>query len=268
MNELQVFNNEEFGKVRVVEVNGEGWLVGKDIIEALGYDLKTNRYGLYISKYVDEEDKLDCNSQSSFGINYKELGQRGGILINESGLYSLVLESQLPQAKKFRRWVTSEVLPSIRKHGAYMTEDTIEKALADPDFLIKLATQLKEEKEARRLAEEKLEQQKPLMDFVNTVTGSSDCIDMNEMAKLIQNEGIKLGRNKLFELLRENKILMSNNQPYQKYLDNGYFKVIETTKHTPYGDKVFCKTMVTGKGQVYIVQFVKSKMSNEESKEN
>ena len=114
----------------------------------------------------------------------------------------------------------------------------------------------------------KVEEQEPLVKFAEIISNSSDNIDMNEMAKLIQNEGIKLGRNKLFELLRENKILMSNNQPYQKYLDNGYFKVIETTKHTPYGDKVFCKTMVTGKGQVYIVQFVKNKILNEESKEN
>ena len=124
-NELQVFTNEQFGKVRVVEIDGEGWLVGKDVVETLGYDLSTNRYGIYISKYVDEEDKLDCNSQSSFGIDYKELGQRGGILINESGLYSLVLNSKLPQAKRFKKWVTSEVLPTLRKTGGYVANDDL-----------------------------------------------------------------------------------------------------------------------------------------------
>ena len=124
-NELQVFTNEEFGNVRVVTINGDGWLVGKEVVETLGYDLSTNRYGIYISKYVDEEDKLDCNSQSSFGIDYKELGQRGGILINESGLYSLVLNSKLPQAKRFKKWVTSEVLPTLRKTGGYVANDDL-----------------------------------------------------------------------------------------------------------------------------------------------
>ena len=254
MNELQVFNNDEFGNIRVTIIDGKEMFVGKDVAKSLGYS-----------------NPRDAISRHCKGVVKHDSFKEGGhcvALITEGDMYRLITHSKLPSAEEFEKWVFDEVLPTIRKHGAYMTEDTIEKALTDPDFLIKLATQLKEEKEARRLAEEKLEQQKPLMDFVNTVTGSSDCIDMNEMAKLIQNEGIKLGRNKLFELLRENKILMSNNQPYQKYLDNGYFKVIETTKHTPYGDKVFCKTMVTGKGQVYIVQFVKNKISNEESKEN
>ena len=95
------------------------------------------------------------------------------------------------------------------------------------------------------------------------MTNSVDTIDMNEMAKLIQNEGIKIGRNKLFEFLRGKNILRANNQPYQKYMDNNYFKIIETTKKTPYGDKIFCKTVVTGKGQVFIVQLVKEEFDNE-----
>lgn len=153
--ELRLFENEEFGSVRVVEINEEVWFVGKDIAHVLGYE-NQNRD---IVTHVDDEDRFMMDKtqyENGIEFDYRQLGQRGGWLINESGLYSLILSSKLDSAKKFKRWVTSEVLPSIRKHGAYMTEDTIEKALTSPDFLIELATKLKEEQEARRLAESKV----------------------------------------------------------------------------------------------------------------
>ena len=127
-NEMMVFNNEEFGKVRVVNIDGEGWLAGKDVVEALGYTLsKSHTYSEYLKKYVDEEDMLflDKNSPLEQGVSfdYKQLGQRGGYLVNKSALYSLVLDSPLPQAKKFRRWVTSEVLPQIEQTGGYIPKE-------------------------------------------------------------------------------------------------------------------------------------------------
>ena len=135
-NSYKTFSNNEFGEIRVLEIENEPWFVGRDIATVLGYSNPPKA----VRTHVDEEDK---------GVN--EMDTPGGkqkiIVINESGLYSLILNSKLPNAKKFKRWVTNEVLPSIRKHGAYMTEDTIEKALTSPDFLIQLATKLKEEQE-------------------------------------------------------------------------------------------------------------------------
>lgn len=179
-------------------------------------------------------------------------------IINESGLYALIFGSKLKSANRFKHWVTSEVLPSIRKHGAYMTNEVIERTLTDPDYLIQLATALKEERQARKLAEEKIEQQKPLVDFANQVSDTTDLIDMKTMAKLLKDNKIDIGRNRLFEFLRIKKILMKDNQPYQQYVDAGYFKVIEHTYTDFLGQtKIRRQTLVTGKGQLYITKKVK-----------
>ena len=151
MNEVIPFSNEIFGTIRTIEREGQIYFVGKDVAEALGYQ-NQNRD---IVRHVDAEDRLIVETQYQNGI---ELGQRGGWLINESGLYSLVTASKLPSAKKFKRWVTSEVLPAIRKHGAYITQPKIEEILANPDIIIELATTLKKERAERQKAEEKLEE--------------------------------------------------------------------------------------------------------------
>ena len=142
MNELQIFNNPEFGEIRTVEVDGEPWFVGKDVTLALGYS-DTDQA---LRKHVDEEDKLTRQFNGS-GQN------RVMTIINESGLYSLVLSSKLPGAKRFKRWVTAEVLPSIRKHGAYMTSENMEAAILNPDTMIKLCTALKDEQDKRKALE-------------------------------------------------------------------------------------------------------------------
>lgn len=176
------------------------------------------------------------------------------ILINESGLYALILGSKLESAKKFKHWVTSEILPAIRKHGLYAAEDL----LNDPDLLIAMATELKNERQARKLAEEKIEKQKPLVDFANQVSDTTDLIDMKTMAKLLKDSNIDIGRNRLFEFLRIKKILMKDNQPYQQYVDAGYFKVNEYTYTNSFGQtKTNRQTFVTGKGQLYITKKVK-----------
>ena len=139
---VTVFNNEEFGKVRTVIIDGEPWFVGKDVAEILGYVNASKA----LADHVDDEDKLNNDSLSS-------LGQRGGWLINESGLYSLILSSKMPNAKKFKHWVTDEVLPCIRKNGIYATDNVIDNILNNPDFGIELLTRLKEERSARVEAE-------------------------------------------------------------------------------------------------------------------
>ncbi|MBQ8418120.1 MAG: Bro-N domain-containing protein [Phascolarctobacterium sp.] len=136
-NPFEVFNHPDFGFVRVVMKDGEPWFVGKDVAETLGYKDTVNT----LKKHVDLEDKGRCQIGTQFG-------EKETVIINESGLYSLVLRSKLPQARQFKRWVTSEVLPSIRKHGGYLTPDKVEEALLNPDTLINLALQLKKERQA------------------------------------------------------------------------------------------------------------------------
>ena len=139
MNNIEIFKNAEFGEVRTQTIDGEPYFVGKDVAEILGYQNGSRD----INRHVDEEDR---HKVMIFDGNQ----DKETIVINESGLYSLILSSKLPTAKKFKHWVTAEVIPSIRKHGAYMTEQTIEQALTNPDFLIQLATQLKTEKEKNK----------------------------------------------------------------------------------------------------------------------
>lgn len=159
MNEMKIFTNEEFGEVRAVEISGAPWFVGKDVAEALGYSNTKDA----IATHVDEEDKRIIQRseiatienhipKEVLPVNFVSaaIPNRGLTAINESGIYALVFGSKLPNAKRFKRWVTSEVLPSIRRHGAYMTDQTLEQALTSPDFLIRLATELKESKEQNR----------------------------------------------------------------------------------------------------------------------
>jgi prophage antirepressor-like protein len=248
MNDIEIFKNEEFGEVRVIEINGEPYFVGKDVATILGYAKPLNA----LAMHVDEDDSLKQGLIDSMGRTQK------AIFINESGLYSLILSSKMPNAKKFKHWVTSDILPTIRKHGTYMTNEVIERTLTDPDYLIQLATTLKEERQARQLAEQTIERQKPLVDFANQVSDTTDLIDMKTMAKLLKDKNINIGRNRLFELLRNRKILMSDNQPYQQYVDAGYFKVNEYTFTNRFGQaKTNRQTFVTGKGQLYIAKKVK-----------
>lgn len=252
MNEIKVFENSEFGTLRGVEINGESWLVGKDVAERLGYE----RGSKAVVDHVDEEDRMmvDGETQSQFGI---ELGQRGGWLINESGLYSLVLGSKLPTAKKFKRWVTSEVLPAIRKHGGYLTAEKVEEALLNPDVLIRLATELKDEREQRKALEGQIAEDKPYTGFGRAIAASSDAILVREFAKLANNAGIPIGQNRLYRWLRANSYLMQDNKPYQRYVDNGWFALRESTVTTIKGDLLRTTTLITGKGQMALLARLK-----------
>lgn len=171
------------------------------------------------------------------------------------------------KAEKFERWVFDEVLPIIRKHGAYMTEQTIERALADPDFLIRLATQLKEEREARKALESQIEQDKPFTNFAKSIAHSSDAVTFGEFAKLLNNNGIKIGRNRLFEWMRMNDYLIKSgrerNKPKQQYVEQGLFQVKESVVHTVDQDIIRTTTLITGKGQLYFLEQLKQSFGKE-----
>lgn len=247
-NELEIFKNEEFGEIRTVIIDGEPWFVAKDIASILGYKDPKNTV------------KNRCKRGRVFEIPHPQNPEKSleAMVIPESDIYRLIIGSKLPSAQKFESWVMDDILPSIRKHGAYMTNEVIERTLTDPDYLIQLATALKEERQARKLAEEKIEKQKPLVDFANQVSDTTDLIDMKTMAKLLKDSNIDIGRNRLFEFLRIKKILMKDNQPYQQYVDAGYFKVNEYTYTNSFGQtKTNRQTFVTGKGQLYITKKVK-----------
>lgn len=248
MNAVKIFKNSEFGEIRIVPINNEPWFIGSEIAKILSYTNPSKA----IRDHVDPEEKLTERIVLA--------GQRRDVtLINESGLYSLILSSKLPTAKKFKRWVTSEVLPAIRKHGAYLTEQKVEEILTNPDTIIKLATQLKEEREARKQAEQLIEAQKPKVIFAEAVSTSKDGILVGMLAKLLHQNGVKIGQNRLFQWLRDKGYLMKRgvdkNMPTQRSKELGLFDVKERVVGNPDGSIRLTRTpVVTGKGQVYFVQ--------------
>lgn len=253
MNEMKVFTNSEFGAVRTVSIDGEPWFVGKDVAEILGYGNTRDA----ILSHVDEEDRrvIQKSENATF-----EIPNRGMSLVNESGLYSLILGSKLSSAKRFKRWVTSEVLPSIRKHSAYLTPEKVEEFLLNPDTIIRLATDLKNEREARIAAEEKIREQAPKVAFAEAVEKAKENVHVAEMARSLSQKGRSISQNRLFALLRENRILMSGrypgerNLPYQRYIDDGYFVVKENCFHNLYSgaEELSYTTLVTPRGQIWI----------------
>lgn len=240
----KVFSSERFGNVRVVVLSDGPWFVGKDIAETLGYK-NTNKA---VMEHVDDEDKFmrstRGNEMGKLFSSLKEIqeifGRQDNWFINESGIYSMIFGSALPIAREFKRWITHEVLPSIRKTGTYGIPQTYAEAL-------QLAAD-----QAKQLLE-----QKPKVEFFDAVAESKDAIEIASVAKVLDVPGV--GRNKLFEFLRNHKILMRNNQPYQKYVDCGYFRIIEQKYERPNGDTcINIKTLVYQKGVKYIQELLKS----------
>ncbi|MCY7241667.1 phage antirepressor [Streptococcus infantarius] len=239
MNEIFNFHGQD---VRTVTINGEPYLVGKDVAEILGYSRPDNA----IRNHVDDEDKL-VHQFSASGQN------RNMTVINESGFYALVLSSKLPRAKEFKRWVTSEVLPTIRKNSMYATDELLD----NPDFAIATLQKLKEEREAKKLLEATIEEQKPKVIFANAVSASHTSILVGDFAKLMRQNGLNFGQNRMFAWLRENGYLISRkgnswNMPTQKAMDLGLFEIKETTINHSDGHISINKTpKITGKGQLY-----------------
>ncbi|HEM3185449.1 BRO family protein [Streptococcus suis] len=239
--ELQIFKNEQFGEVQLVELNNEPWFIGKEIAEILGY--KNSRDAL--SKHVDEEDK-GVAKRDTLG------GSQDQVIINESGLYSLILKSKLPQAKQFKRWVTSEVLPAIRKHGGYLTDNKLEEALLNPDTLISLATQLKEEREARKqlqVANSQLMVDNPIMQpkaqYFDDLVARNLLTSFRDTAKML-----KIKEREFINWLLDKKFLYRDKKgklvPFANKND-GLFEIKETKNESTAWKGT--QTLVTPKGR-------------------
>lgn len=251
MDEIKTFTNKEFGTVRTIVKDGEPWFVGKDVAEILGYKETAKA----IRTHICDEDK---------GVSVLDTpgGQQKITLINESGLYSLILGSKLPKARTFKHWVTSEVLPTIRKTGGYVANDEIfiNTYLPNADaqtrelFRLNLST--------IRQLNNKIEQDKPLVDFASHIQTSEDCISMNDMAKLAAKNGIKIGRTRLFNFLREKKVLGCKdghkNMPYQRYIDTQPWFQLKESSYIQNGEvRIGLTPMVTPKGQSGIIRMLR-----------
>lgn len=250
MNELKIFENPAFGKVRVVEQGGEPWFVGKDIAEILGYSDLNKAVAMHVD---DDDKKLNDKTSPSFG-------QRGTTLINESGLYSLILSSKLPDAKKFKHWVTAEVLPAIRKTGGYIagSEKMSDAELMAKAVLVAQAT-IKERDARIKELESDTQRMKPKEIFADAVSASDQTILIGDLAKLIKQNGHDIGQKRMFEWLRNNGYLIKRqgadyNSPTQRAMELGLFRIKETAVTHSDGHVTVSKTVkVTGKGQAYFV---------------
>ena len=244
MNNLQIFKNEEFGEIRTVQLNNETYFVGKDVAIALGYAEPRSA----VSKKVEEEDKGVAKIETPSGIQEMTV-------ITESGLYALIFGSKLESAKRFKHWVTSEVLPSIRKHGVYAVDELI----ANPEMAIKAFTALKEEREKNKLLQADNDRMKPKEIFADAVATSNTSILIGDLAKLIKQNGVETGQKRLFQWMRDNGYLIKRagadyNMPTQRAMELKLFEVKESTVNNPDGSvRINRTTKVTGKGQMYFI---------------
>lgn len=248
MNTPQIFNFEET-EVRTILVNEEPYFVGKDVAEILGYSNTKDA----ISSHVDDEDKtvIQRSEMATF-----EIPNRGLTIINESGLYSLIISSKLPSAKKFKRWVTSEVLPAIRKHGGYLTPQKVEEALLNPDTLIKLATQLKEEREGRLIAEQKVAEYEPKINYLDRILASTNAVTTSQIAADYGMSAVQF--NKLLNGLDVQRKVGGQWLLYKKHMKQGYTKSHTTEIKRENGStKTIMSTKWTQKGRLFIYNLLK-----------
>ena len=244
MENLQIFKNEEFGEIRTVTVNSEPWFVGKDIAEVLGYAEPRSA----VSKKVEECDRGVAEMETPSG-------KQNMTIINESGLYALIFGSKLESAKRFKHWVTSEILPTIRKTGGYVSNDDmfINTYLPFADDQTKLL--FKSTLETVKKLNKKIEEDKPKVLFANAVETAQNSILIGDLAKLIKQNGVNIGQKRLFDWMRENGYLIKNgtskNMPTQKAMDLKLFEIKERTVNNPDGSVRITKTTkVTGKVKV------------------
>lgn len=240
-----IFENIE---VKIIELNGE------PLFEIYSTGMALGQLKVAKGKSYPRKDRIDENIKNADVTVVVHNGQQ---YISESQLYDLMLEMKTEKAKSFRKWVSTKVIPSIRKTGGYVQKNREEEFIQNyfPSFSekVKLAMvqDLRNQNEQYKV---QIEEQQPLVEFANQVSNVSNLIDMGCMAKLLKDENMPIGRNRLFSWLRSHNVLMNNNTPYQRYIDGGYFQVKESVNETPYGTKTFITTYVTGKGQIYITE--------------
>lgn len=248
MNEIKVFENKQFGQVRSIVKDGEPWFVAADVCRAL--DVGNSRQAL---TRLDEDEK-GVISNDTLG------GRQEMSIVSEAGLYSLVLGSRKPEAKLFKRWITHEVIPAIRKHGGYLTPEKVEEVLLNPDTIIQLATQLKESHEKVKALEAQRAIDAPKVLFAQCVAASESDILIGQLAKILKQNGVDMGQNRLFEILRRDGYLISQkggnwNMPTQRSMEQGLMRIKETAVSHSDGHVTVSKTpKITGKGQIYFVQ--------------
>ena len=242
---LKVFEHKDFGAVRMVEHEGDWWFVAKDVCKVLGLANITEAL-----KALDPDELTSTILKS--GSQNREMK-----IINEPGLYSLILRSRKPEAKKFKKWVTSEVLPSVRKHGVYMSREKLEEFFYNPDTLFSLVKHLKEETERRQELETEVKVLTPYAEFARTVITSAKDVTVNAFAKILHKNGVSIGETRLFQELRNRGYFCYGgynsrrvNLPYQRWVEKGLFVVAERSL----GGSVSPVTMITGKGQLHLVQ--------------
>ena len=247
MNEMQIYENSQFGQIRVIDQGGEPWFIAADVCRAL--EIQNNRDAL---SRLDDDEKGVALIDTPGG--QQEMG-----IVNEPGLYSLVLGSRKPEAKAFKRWITHEVVPAIRKHGAYMTPATVEAVLSDPDTMIRLLQEIKAERQKREALEAKAEADRPKVLFADAVAVSGSTVLVGELAKILKQNGVEIGQNRLFDWLRRNGYLIRRqgtdyNMPTQYSMELGLFEIKETAVTHSDGHVTVSKTpKVTGRGQQYFI---------------
>lgn len=254
MNEVQIFQSPEFGEVRTVTIDHEPWFVAADVCKAL--DIGDTHVAI---RRLDEDEKGRCSIPTPGGLQSLSA-------VSEAGLYSLVLASRKPEARRFRRWIVHEVIPAIRRHGMYATEDL----LSDPDLAIRAFTALKEEREKRRALEEENARMRPKEIFADAVSASQTSILIGDLAKLISQNGIQIGQKRLFEWMRSNGYLMSvgtsRNMPTQRSMGLGLLEVKESNIQNPDGSiRITRTTKVTGRGQLYFINRFLGKEGKDEA---
>lgn len=253
MEQLQIFNHADFGEVHIIHINGKEMFAATQVATILGYSNPRDA----IAKHCREE-----------GVAFYDVPTPGGTqqmkFIDEGNLYRLIVRSKLPTAEKFERWVFDEVLPSIRQHGGYLTPEKIEEVLLNPDTIIDLAQRLKQANEEKAKLAAKIEADKPKVLFAEALETSSNSILIGELAKLLKQNGVNIGQNRLFERLRNEGYLMKTkderwNDPTQKALELGLFEIKKRTINSPDGTVRTVKTTkVTGKGQIYFINKYKA----------
>lgn len=245
MNEIKIFEKEEFGQIRTVEIDGKPYFVASDVAKALGYVNDRDAISRHCRWVVKHDIPHPQSKTKTLEVN----------VIPKGDVVRLAASSELTTAEKFESWIFDEVIPSVLDNGGYIAG---QETLSDDELLEKavLVAQRKiaERDKIIKQQKEQIEEQKPLVDFAVHVSQAKDTIGMDEMAKIAQNENINIGRNRLIKWLKEKKILKDNRTPYQTYIERGYFDVVETKKETVYGILVFPKTVITGKGQLWVIE--------------
>lgn len=242
MTELSVFENEQFGQVRTVQLDGEPWFVAADVCRALGHS--NNRMAL---------ERLDDDEKGVSSI-YTPSGEQNMSIVNEPGLYTLVLGSRKKEAKAFKRWITHEVVPSIRKQGAYLTPAVAEQVLSDPDLIIRMAQQIKDEREQRKRLESQIDEDKPFTDMGRFVYGCDRNVRIGDYAKLLPNAGIQIGPRKLHDWMKKNGYIAKDNSPAQRYVDAGIFRARVVKGETAEQDPIYLSLTITPKGQQFFIE--------------